>query len=481
VKLAIGSMPWLLRHEARLYWRGRPKGIGSHAMLIVMLLVLHLLGLLLAWTAGRAPTLAANLLAVSLTSAAVGLLLLMISRSLVSAVQVLYTRGDFDLLLASPLPARRIIAARATFIALSVSVEVGFFVWPFANMFALLGDPAWLKAYLLLPTLGLLATSLGLLLALLLFAIFGPRRTRVIGQVLSALIAVGFTLALQIPHLLADASRRGGLVPASWQATALALDGPLFAPARLWLAGNALPLVMLLVAGCLFALTVGRFGERFMTAAIASGSIAAPASAAGQLRRAASSGLRFTGTRRRILVRKELRLISRDPWLLTQVLQQCVAVLPLGVFAWRKSQHGLPLIWGLSIYLCGLLAGALAWITLVAEDAPEILASAPIGRNEFVRAKLEAALWPILPLAILPAVALIGSHPWFGLCLSFCAAGSALSCALLNVRDQPTARRQDFRTRQRANPLRGLLDLGVIVAWSLLCWAMVWFAPGHGR
>jgi ABC-2 type transport system permease protein len=476
VTLAPGSTPWLLQHEARLYWRGRPKGVGGSAMIVVLLVLLHLLGLMLAWAMSHAPALPANVLAVGLTSAAAALLLLMISRCLVSAVQVLYTRGDFDLLLASPMPARRLIATRATFIAVSVSVEAGVLIWPFANGFALFGHPAWLKAYVLVPTLGLLATSLGLLLTLLLFSLFGPRRTRVIGQVLSGVIAVCFVFAGQIPNLVVGSGHRGAYAAASWQATALSIDGPLFAPARLWLAGNALPVVVLLGGGALLALTIRGFGDRFMSAAIASGGIAARPS-----RRKASASLHFAGTRRRILVRKELRLIVRDPWLLTQILQQCVAVLPLGVLAWRHGRGGLPLIWAVSIYFCGFLAGALSWITLVAEDAPELLATAPISRDELVRVKLQAALWPILPLVLLPAIALSASHPWFGICISVCAAGSALSCALLNVGDQPTAKRQDFRTRHRGKFLRGLLEMAIVLGWSLLCWALVWIAPGHGR
>jgi ABC-2 type transport system permease protein len=468
VTLAPGSTPWLLRHEALLYWRERPKGVGSTAGLVFVLMLIHLFGLLLAWTSSHAPAMPANVLAVALTSAAAALLLLMISRSLVRAVQVLYTRGDFDLLLACPLPAHRVMAARGALIAVAVTCEVGFLIWPLANAFALFGNPVWLKAYLLVPTLGLLATSIGLLLTLLLFAICGPRRTRVIGQVLSAIIAVGFTLCVQLPNMLYGSSHRGGLDRGSWTSTALAIDGPWFAPARAWLAGNALPLLLLLVAGGLLAVTIRQVGERFLTAAIASSSVAAARS-----RRPTSSVLRFKGNARRILIRKELRLIVRDPWIVTQILQQSVAVLPLGVVAWRASRHGLPLVWGVSIYLCGFLASALSWLTLVAEEAPEILATAPIERDQIVRSKLAAALLPIAPLAFLPALVLAGSHAWFGVCVSVCAAAAALSCALLNVGERPPAKRQDFRMRQRGHAMRGLLELAIVAAWSLLCWVLV--------
>ena len=61
--LAPGSTPWLLRHEARLYWRGRPKGLGGPAMIILLLVLLHLFGLLMAWAMSHAPALPENVLA----------------------------------------------------------------------------------------------------------------------------------------------------------------------------------------------------------------------------------------------------------------------------------------------------------------------------------------------------------------------------------------------------------------------------------
>jgi len=469
VTLVPGSTPWLLRHEALLYWRERPKGLGSNTALVLFLVLLHLVGLLLAWTWSHASPLPDSAAPAALTSAALGLLFLMIARSLVRAVQVLYTRGDFDLLLGSPLPAHRFMAARGAVIAIAVTVEVGILIWPFANAFALFGHPAALKAYLLVPTLGLLATSVGLILTLLLFALCGPRRTRVIGQVLSAIIAIGFTVSLQIANMLNGPSKHGAFNQGVWGNTASAIDDPMYAPARVWLAGNAVPLLLLLVMAALLALTIRQVGERFLTAVIASSGVTATRS-----RRPASTELRFAGTPRRVLIRKEIRLIVRDPWLLTQVLQQCVAVLPLAVVAWSHSRNGLPLIWGTDIYLCGFLSSSLSWLTLVAEEVPELLATAPLARDQIVRAKLAAALWPIAPLALLPAVALFGSHPWFGICVSVCAAGAAVSCALLNVSEQAPAKREDFRARTRAKPLRGFIELGIVVSWSLLCWGLVW-------
>jgi hypothetical protein len=84
----------------------------------------------------------------------------MISRSLFSAVEALYTRGDMDLLSSSPLAPNAIISIRAAAIAATLTLEFAVLIWPFANVFVLTGMFAWSKAYILLPALAMLATCL---------------------------------------------------------------------------------------------------------------------------------------------------------------------------------------------------------------------------------------------------------------------------------------------------------------------------------
>jgi ABC-2 type transport system permease protein len=114
---------------------------------------------------------------------------------------------------------------------------------------------------------------------------------------------------------------------------------------------------------------------------------------------------------------------------------------------------------------------------VAAEDVPELVAAAPIAAGDIVRIKLQAALLPIVPLVLLPLVALWQSHWWFGFSITLCASGSAVSCALLNVRDSPPGKRRDFRARGRASPGRGIIELLAVSGWLGVCALMVWLSP----
>ena len=461
-----------MRHEFRLYWRGIGKDVASKVSVLLLVIFLHVIAIPVALMVRRVPPLPQRAVALGLTIGAALVLLLMISRGLITAIQALYARGDMDLLLSSPISPRTIIAVRATFIAASVTLEFAVLIWPFADVFVLFGYLAWAKAYVLLPALGLLATTISLLLALLLFYIFGARRTRVIAQVASALIAVGFMVLLQLPNMMRPAGRGHPTGLGTLMASSELRDSALLAPAVAF-QGSAF-FTLALAAACvgLFAAAVRLLGGTFIRASTAAASISVDRRA-----RRPSRALRFHGNSRLIFILKELRLIARDPWLLTQLFQQTIFVLPLGVVLWRESRTGLPIVWGLVIPLAGFTASALAWLTVSAEDVPELMAAAPISPDQMLRVKLEAALLPILPLILLPVIALSRSHGWLGFAVTICSLGSALTCALLNVRHVATSKRRDFRMRNKGRPGRGIAELLVVSGWAAICTFMVWISP----
>lgn len=472
MNLRAGSIGWLLRHEGRLYWRGFGHKLSGNIAMILLLVLLHLVAIPVALALRHAPAFQQRTMAVILTLGGSFVLLLMISRSLITAVQALYARGDMDLMVSSPLEPRTIIIVRAIFIAAAVTGEFGALIWPFANVFMLFGLFGWLRAYILLPALGLLATSVSLVLALLLFHLFGARRTRVIAQVLSALIAVGFTVVLQLPNFLARSRTGSRALGAGMQTFAPSLGSAALTPALILMSGASPTLAV--AAGCaaVFALTASQLAPSFIRASIASAGLSS-----GKRVRKRSSGLSFHGNTHLVLILKELRLIARDPWLLTQLLQQTVYLLPLGAVLWRQSTTGLPILWAVVIMIAGSTASGLAWITVEAEDVPELIAAAPISERAIVRAKLEAAVLPLVPLVLLPLVALWRSHLWFGVSIAICGLGSAVSCALLHVSNRTPGRRRDFRARGKNNVGRGFVELLLIALWAGACSLMVWLSP----
>ena len=107
---------------------------------------------------------------------------------MVAAVDAFYQRGDLDLLLASPVSPVRILTVRAIAIAVNPALLFWALATPFLLPAAVLGHPELLAVYPVIGAMALLATAAGLALAIFLFRVIGPRRTRTVAQVLGAVI-----------------------------------------------------------------------------------------------------------------------------------------------------------------------------------------------------------------------------------------------------------------------------------------------------
>lgn len=465
----------LARNEFRLYLRSGQISGTSVAFFVITQVVLHFvaLGIALATMAPRAGSPQSDDSGMLLAAGLISMLLLMTSRALAGAVQSLYTRGDLDLLLSSPVDRRAVIGVRTGTIALTVAMEIALLVFPFANVFVLFGRFAWFKAYLLVPGMAMLATSIGLAATLLSFRMFGPRRTRVVVQVMAVLVGTAMMLAFYLPSIFGDqgnANPYGGTVRALVTQSGVVRDS-LLALAG-WVGQGFLPTMVFLVgAALLLATSIHLLGDRIVAALVS-----ATGGSASRRRASATHGtLRFRGGIRFTVVLKELKLIARDPFLIAQILQQSLFVLPMAFALWRMRFAGdLPLAWLSVVWLAAGLAGPLAWLTLLAEDAPDLLASAPVSRAALMRAKIEAALLPALPVCVLPLFFLLGSWPWYALCVSGSAFGASLTLAILNMRNPTKQKRDSFKTRHRGNGAHGLVEALAMFLWvgvaALLTW-----------
>jgi ABC-2 type transport system permease protein len=189
------------------------------------------------------------------------------------------------------------------------------------------------------------------------------------------------------------------------------------------------------------------------------------------------SGRAFEGGLNAALMRKELRLLLRDPNLLSQVLLRVLYILPLAFAMLRgaAAPHrigvfttGGPLTLTLAVvFVAGQLAGSLAWITICAEDAPELLACAPVDGSRVRWAKLAAAM---VPIAILLGPILLAQawfSPWVGLCAAAGASGSAVSSGLINLWFEKPAQRKAFRGRRTGSILAGVAEVLSGLGWGV--------------
>lgn len=448
-----GSLGWLLRWQTRWAWQNLSG--GTRRGLTVGLIFAGGLGV--AAFFGLRSLLAGVPLDRPLPDAALGPLtlglvfvfMLMLSACVTAALEALYTRGDLDLLLHSPISPRTVLAARALGVAFSGALGSALLTLPLTFLLLVLG--AWRGLGLLGWWLGaaLLAATLGLWLTLGLVRVLGVRRARVTASVVGALLGASLFLAFQLPNLLGQ-SGRGDLVLRVLEGFGPGRGGwperesALWWPARaVWSEGG--PLLALGLASALaFALSVLLLTRLFVSG------VAAAAEGTGGRRagRRQAGPLRFRPARQATLL-KEWRMVGRDPELLSRTLLQLVYLLPLMASAWRGSVVGAA---SAGIVLLGAsLASALAHLTLNAEDAPDLLVTAPRSPAALRRDKWLAAALPPLGLGLL-GVAVFAARDLLtpGLAaalLGLVALGVSGSALLVLWRPLPVRRADAFKTR----------------------------------
>ena len=181
---------------------------------------------------------------------------------------------------------------------------------------------------------------------------------------------------------------------------------------------------------------------------------AAAASGADTIRRRKGrEDARFGTGLRRAIMAKEWRLMIRDPGLISQVLLRMIYIIPLAIVILTdqgRSGDGAislvgPIVAAGSALLAGQLSGSIAWIVISAEDAPQLLASAPVPIRGFWRAKLTVAL--LIPAILLTPILLIFAvfDPLAAAIALPVAAAAAWSAAMINLWLQKPTKRSEFR------------------------------------
>ena len=155
---------------------------------------------------------------------------------------------------------------------------------------------------------------------------------------------------------------------------------------------------------------------------------------------------------------------------MSQLLLQAAYTTPLAVILWRgggpTGTVGVAFTPAL-VVIAAQLAGALSWIALSAEDAPDFLTTAPLARAAIERAKITAIGQPIALILALPLAALAFASPWAGLCALLFGAGAVASAALVNLWRQAPSRRGLVLRRHSQSKLVGMMEHLVSILWAV--------------
>jgi len=482
------TLTWLAAHELRLSWRdwvalmtagGRSRLRTVAAALVIFGCFVHLFAYWL--VAGYAD---ANLAPDAATLAGVtGTLLLswslLLSQAMESVTRAFYTRSDLDLILTAPASARKVFSVRMSRIALSVVLLALFLAAPFVNVLAWRGSAGWLAAYGVVAALGAVAVVAALALTIALFRTIGARRTRLIAQIVAAVIGAAFVIGLQVAAILSYGSlSRFAALQSDWMLNHVPATASVFWwPARAVLGDLAALAGVMVFAAILLAASIAMFAGRFGEHAVA----------------AAGVGFGVTRQRRwmqgfrrrspaRVLRQKEWTLLKRDPWLVSQTLMQILYLLPPALFLWvtfGSRTDSYILLIPVVVMAAGQLGGGLAWLSISGEDAPDLVGTAPISAGRVVLAKIEAVLG-VVALVFAPlvfAIAMMSS--WAGLVAGLGVLSAAGAATLIQLCFRVQARRSQFRRRQTSSRMATFAEAFSSIAWAAtaaLAAAGVWHA-----
>ncbi len=467
------ALSWFARHEIRLAWRewlammtgGRRKRKRAVIGLLVFAAIMHLPAYAVI---GRFADLELPLDKPSLiviTSTIFLAWALILSQAIESVTRVFYARADLDLIMSSPVPLTNVFSVRIAAIALSVTGMALLLSTPFVDVLVIGGGIRWLSAFGVVIAIGLSAAAVAIAITVLLFRLIGPSRTRLVAQILAAVIGAGFVIALQIAAILSTGTLSRFAVLTSDAASAFtpALDSPIWWPARATI-GDGENLSLLLAAGLvLLGGVMAIFSPKFADTAARVSSTSLTA----------RRGRRITafraGSRQQALRWKEFLLLRRDPWLVSQSLMQLLYLVPPALMLWRSfsdSSAAIVLITPVIVMAAGQLAGGLAWLTISGEDAADLVATAPMPPARVTRAKIEVVLIAIAAVFAPLVVALAFASPLQAAVTALGVIIATISAAAIQLWFRVQAKRSQFRRRQTSSRLATFAEAFCSIGWA---------------
>jgi ABC-2 type transport system permease protein len=466
---AAASISFLAHHEFRLSWRDWWSMLTAgkrHRTRVVVLAIaafavlMHFIALAVVGNfASIEPDTDRGTLVV-ITGCALLAWSLMMSQAMEQVTRAFYARSDLDLILSSPMASRRVFAVRIGAIAASTVMMAVLLAAPFINVLTWRGGARWLAAYGVVAAIGAVAAAMSVALTVALFRAIGPKRTRLAAQIVAAIVGATFVIGLQVAAILSygTLSYFSFLKSEALVAYVPALQSFVWWPAHAVLGDlHALAAVVsmgALLLGAAIAVFSTRFGEHAMAAA--------GISDAGALQNPRQGFRRLSP--RSTLRQKEWTLLARDPWLASQTLMQLLYLLPPGLMLWRAfgaNSSDVVLLVPVLVMAAGQLAGGLAWLAISGEDAPDLVATAPVPASFIIRAKSDVA---VVFAPFVAAMALVSLRD-----AVMAAAGivvSAVSATLIQLWFRTQARRKHFRRRQTSSRIATFAEAFSSIAWA---------------
>ncbi len=476
-----GSPQWLLKYELRLMWRnwGVKRLKWLIALLAILWIFVHVIAILSIYGLGKGAE--NGMVFPPILTQLVGALFwilftVTLSQTLAMSVNVFFTRGDLDLLLSSPINPRTVLMIRSLGIGFGAILLPILLVLPFAHAGLVAGRPSLITIYPSLVAMALSAAGVGVWLTMFLVKLLGARRAKTAAQILGAFVGAAAFLASQFHNLLGIEKRAafgewlkreagpGGLFES---------ESVLWWPARAFL-GDLVPALFFFAGSItIFLLAVNLTHGRFVTGS--QESTVGGEGALFSIRRAGrgNTSARFAGGLGWVVLRKEWKLILRDPKLISETLLQVLYMTPLLFVGFSSTGRNMSMLVPGCVMVVAMLVGNLAWLTVAAEDAPELIGSSPVAVDRIRLLKGLAAALPPLAMVFPLAVYWMFTAPRMGIALAICATGAAAGSAACHILNPRKADRREMRKRGQAHPLASIVEMVSSFGWAGTAYAAI--------
>lgn len=471
---APATTAWFAAHEFRLAWRDwlammtagkKSRTIIAVLAMIGFVLFMHgmaALGLRNVADTASAPSKTALIV---ISGSALLAFALMISQAMESVTRAFYTRSDLDLILSSPASARKIFSLRIVIMALGAILMALLLAGPFINVMAFWHGAHWLSAYGVVFSMGAASAALAVGFTIGLFRSIGAKRTRLIAQIVAAVIGAAFVIGLQAGAILSygNLSRLTFLQSDTLAAHLPDVASLVWLPARAMLGDVQALAVTFIASMMLLGGAVAIFAPRFGDHAIAAAGVSYETK-----KQSSRAGFRDL-TQKRALRRKEWALLRRDPWLVSQTLMQILYLVPPAILLWRNYGDGagaLLILVPVLVMAAGQLAGGLAWLAISGEDAPDLVATAPIPPSFIVRAKIEAVLGASAMVFAPFVAALFFVSPYEALVTALGISIAVTAATFIQLWFRAQAKRSHFRRRHTSSRVATFAEAFSSISWA---------------
>jgi ABC-2 type transport system permease protein len=139
------------------------------------------------------------------------------------------------------------------------------------------------------------------------------------------------------------------------------------------------------------------------------------------------------------------------------------------VLLWRSFDNGdgaYQLLVPVLVMAAGQLAGGLAWLAISGEDAPDLVATAPVPKSFVIRAKVEAVLGVITAVFAPLVLVLAFMSPWHALITAGGVAIATAAATAIQLWFRTQAKRSQFRRRQVSSRVATFMEAFSSIGWA---------------